>query len=109
MLDREQDKAINEAMRRLDEALPGFSTDNPRDKEDYVAAMVANHAPKLHQVLKGKDPDKDFDVIKGEILRWSTTKNLDHAAAVQTVLLNRILQLLDRDKGQPDPGITQWR
>lgn len=121
MLDREQDKAINEARRRLTEA-PNANTprgqgqgpiDNiiPDHKGDYVAGIVAQHAPELHGILKGKDPDADFDTIRGEILRWSRTQtDLQYPEDVQTILLGRLLELLGQDKGQPNPyPHSSWR
>jgi hypothetical protein len=120
MLDREQDKAINEARRRLTEApnanAPRGQGQGPIDniipdhKGDYVAGIVAQHAPELHRILKGKDPDADYDVIKGQVLKWATTQDLQYPADVQTILLGRLLELLGQDKGQPNPyPHSSWR
>jgi hypothetical protein len=105
MLDREQDKAINEARRRL--ANPEWRS--TEYKRDYVAGIVAQHVDQLHKALKGKHPDADYDVIRGRILKWARTQEFDHPSDVQTVLLNRLRQLLARDKDLPEPEIIQWQ
>jgi len=124
MLDREQDKAINEARRRLTEApdanaLRGRShgvIDNiiPDEERNYVAGKVAEHERELHAMLTGKDPDKDYDVIRGQILIWAKTKEFEHRPKVLTQLVGRILQLLTQDAAayadQPNPyPHSSWR
>ncbi len=116
MLDREQDKAINEARTAR---IPGFNanpmadgiTDNPQDIEDYVAAVVVKHAPGLIDRLEANQYPADRDVIAGEILRWGRedapeTVNLDHLKDIQNAMYNHLLQVLARATGQDKPKIV---
>ena len=124
MLDREQDKAINEARTAR---IPGFNanpmadgiTDNPQDIEDYVAAVVVKHAPGLIDRLEANQYPADRDVIAGEILRWGredaptaevapgTTVDLDYLEDIQDAMYNHILQVLTREVlDQDKPNIV---
>jgi hypothetical protein len=103
MLDREQDKAINEARTAR---IPGFNTVDPQDKEDYVSAVVAKHGPVLIDRLEGTHPEHERDVIAGEIIRWSRTLNLDHLDDIQTVMYNHIRQVLARAQDLDKPNIV---
>jgi len=117
MLDREQDKAINESRRQFSEAplrIPGYDTDDPQNKEDYVAGIVAPVAPELYGQLKArKDLHYNEDgtihgsIIQGKVLTWAADKrgSIDHLDEVQEVLFNRIRQLDARALGLPDPTI----
>jgi hypothetical protein len=115
MLDREQDKAINEA--RTQAANPAQRS--TEYKRDYVAAVVVKHSPGLiHRLSKTKYP-ADRDVIAGEILRWGredaptaevapgTTVDLDYLEDIQDAMYNHILQVLTREVlDQDKPNIV---
>ena len=69
MLDREQDKAINESMKQFREGpqLPGFSDENQAE------ALVRGNANTLLDNIQQKDPQSidDFkSYARGEVLRW---------------------------------------
>ena len=112
MLDREQDKAINEARRRLTEA----RIDNiiPDYKQAYVGKIVDPVAPELYGQLKARE-DLHYNedgtihgsIIQGKVLTWAADKrgSIDHLDEVQEVLFNRIRQLDARALGLPDPTI----
>jgi len=114
MLDREQDKAINEARREL-------ANPDRRSSEyirDYVAAVVVKHSPGLIDRLSETQYPADRDGIAGEILRWGredaptaeivkgTTVNLDYLDYIQNAMYNHIRQVLTRATGQDKPNIV---
>ena len=114
MLDREQDKAINEARRLL--ANPAQRSTEYR--RDYVAAVVVKHSPGLIDRLSKTKYPADRDVIAGEIVRWGredaptaevvpgTTVDLDYLEHIQDAMYNHILQVLTRSTGQDKPNIV---
>ncbi len=69
MLDREQDKAINESMKQFREGpqLPGFTD------EDQAEALVRGNVNRLLANIEKNNPqsvDEFKSYARGEVLRW---------------------------------------